>query len=85
MAAERKIWTDQDRLLVLSLYCRLTFGQLHRGRPEVIQLAERMGRSANSVAMKLSNYASLDPEVLDWARRDYPALLTRIACCGNAS
>lgn len=64
MAAERKTWTDQDRLLVLSLYCRLTFGQLHRGRPEVMQLAERMGRSANSVAMKLSNYASLDPEVL---------------------
>ncbi|MCE9663205.1 hypothetical protein LY622_07100 [Halomonas sp. M5N1S17] len=64
MAAERKTWTDQDRLLVLSLYCRLTFGQLHRGRPEVIQLAEQMGRSANSVAMKLSNYASLDPEVL---------------------
>lgn len=64
MAAERKAWTDQDRLLVLSLYCRLTFGQLHRGRSEVIQLAERIGRSANSVAMKLSNYASLDPEVL---------------------
>lgn len=64
MTTERKAWTDQDRLQVLSLYCRLTFGQLHRGRPEVIQLAERMGRSANSVAMKLSNYASLDPEVL---------------------
>lgn len=64
MTAERKAWTDQDRLLVLSLYCRLTFGQLHRGRPEVIHLAERLGRSANSVAMKLSNYASLDPEVL---------------------
>ncbi|CAM3332713.1 hypothetical protein HALO32_01102 [Halomonas lysinitropha] len=64
MAAEIKTWTDRDRLLVLSLYCRLTFGQLHRGRPEVIRLAEQMGRSANSVAMKLSNYASLDPEVL---------------------
>ena len=64
MTTERKAWTDQDRLQVLSLYCCLTFGQLHRGRPEVIDLAQRMGRSANSVAMKLSNYASLDPEVL---------------------
>lgn len=64
MAAERKVWTDQDRLQALALYCRLTFGQLHRHRPEVIRLAEHMGRSANSVAMKLSNYASLDPEVL---------------------
>lgn len=64
MAAERKVWTDQDRLQALALYCRLTFGQLHRHRPEVIRLAEHMERSANSVAMKLSNYASLDPEVL---------------------
>ncbi|MFY0989829.1 HNH endonuclease [Halomonas sp. C05BenzN] len=64
MPTERKAWTDQDRLQALSLYCRLTFGQLHRERPEVIRLAEHMGRSANSVAMKLSNYASLDPEVL---------------------
>ncbi|UYG07104.1 HNH endonuclease [Halomonas sp. M4R1S46] len=63
MVAERQAWTDQDRLQVLSLYCRLTFGQLHKRRPEVIELAERMGRSANSVAMKLTNYASLDPEV----------------------
>ncbi|MBS9403507.1 hypothetical protein KG088_07685 [Halomonas sp. TRM85114] len=64
MASERKSWADQDRLLVLALYCRLTFGQLHHGRPEVIELAKHLGRSANSVAMKLSNYASLDPEVL---------------------
>ncbi|EWH02116.1 HNH endonuclease [Halomonas sp. BC04] len=64
MGTERKAWTDIHRLLALSLYCRLTFGQLHRERSEVIWLAERMGRSASSVAMKLSNYASLDPEVL---------------------
>lgn len=61
--AERKAWSDQDRLQALALYCRLSFGQLHRERPEVIHLAEQMGRSASSVAMKLSNYASLDPEV----------------------
>ncbi|WP_299312010.1 HNH endonuclease [uncultured Halomonas sp.] len=61
--AERKAWSDQDRLQALALYCRLSFGQLHRERPEVIHLAEQMGRSTNSVAMKLSNYASLDPEV----------------------
>lgn len=64
MATERKAWTDQDRLQALSLYCRLTFGQLHRERPEVIRLAELMGRTPNSVAMKLSNFASLDPEVM---------------------
>jgi len=34
--AERKAWSDQDRLQALALYCRLSFGQLHRERPEVI-------------------------------------------------
>ncbi|MFG6177571.1 HNH endonuclease [Halomonas sp. THAF12] len=63
MGVARKAWTDQDRLQVLFLYCQLTFGQLHKRRPEVMVLAERMGRSVNSVAMKLTNYASLDPEV----------------------
>ncbi|MDX1465334.1 MAG: HNH endonuclease [Halomonas sp.] len=72
MAAERKAWTDHERLLALSLYCRLTFGQLHSRRPEVVGLAEHLGRSANSVAMKLTNYASLDPEVLALGKKGLP-------------
>ncbi|MFG6157619.1 HNH endonuclease [Halomonas sp. 1390] len=72
MAAERKAWTDHERLLALSLYCRLTFGQLHSGRPEVVGLAERLERSASSVAMKLTNYASLDPEVLALGKKGLP-------------
>lgn len=64
MPTQRKPWTDRDRLQALSLYCRLTFGQLHQYHPEVIRLAEAMDRSPSSVAMKLSNYASLDPEII---------------------
>ncbi|HEY1170189.1 MAG TPA: HNH endonuclease [Verrucomicrobiae bacterium] len=45
------------------MYRKLTFGQLHARNPVVIQLAERMSRPPGSVAMKLCNFASLDPVV----------------------
>jgi len=48
-------------LIALNLYHKLTFGQLHARNPVIIALAEKFGRSANSVAMKLCNFASLDP------------------------
>ena len=46
--------------MALNLYHKLAFGQLHGRQPAIIALAEKMGRGANSVAMKLSNFASLD-------------------------
>ncbi len=48
-------------LLAFSLYFRLPFGKLHRRNPEVIQLARRIGRTPDAVAMKLVNFASFDP------------------------
>ena len=48
-------------LVALNLYHKLTFGQLHARQPVIIALAEKLGRGANSVAMKLCNFASLDP------------------------
>lgn len=47
-------------MLALELYARTPFGKMHRGNPDVIELAERLGRTPSSVAMKLANYASLD-------------------------
>jgi hypothetical protein len=54
-------WTREELLIVLNLYHKLLFGQMDARQRVIIDLAERMGRSANSVAMKLSNLASLDP------------------------
>ena len=48
-------------LVALNIYHKLTFGQLHARQPVIMALAEKLGRGANSVAMKLSNLASLDP------------------------
>lgn len=48
-------------ILALSLYLKLPFGKMHKGNPEVIALASKIGRTPNSVALRLVNYAACDP------------------------
>lgn len=57
---ERKGWTREELILAMNLYCKLPFGQLRHGNPEVIRLAAAMGRTPSSVSMKLCNFASFD-------------------------
>ena len=40
---------------------RLPFGRLHKGNPEIINLANQIGRTSNAMAMKACNFANLDP------------------------
>jgi putative restriction endonuclease len=54
-------WKREELLIVLNLYHKLRFGQFDARQPVIIDLAQRMGRTPGSVAMKLSNLASLDP------------------------
>jgi predicted restriction endonuclease len=54
-------WTREHFLIALNLYCKLPFGKLDKGNPIIKEAAGRMGRTANSLAMKLCNFASLDP------------------------
>jgi Predicted restriction endonuclease len=60
MATGRR-WRREELLVALNLYHKLTFGQLHARQPAIIALAEKLGRGSNSLAMKLCNFASLDP------------------------
>ncbi len=60
MAAGKR-WTREELLIALNFYHKLTFGQLHARQPVIVTLADKLGRGANSVAMKLCNFASLDP------------------------
>lgn len=53
-------WTREHFLIALNLYCKLPFGKLHKGNPIIIDVAEKMGRTPSSLAMKLCNFASLD-------------------------
>jgi putative restriction endonuclease len=54
-------WTRDQRLVALNLYCKLPFGKLHKGNPIIKEVALKMGRTPSSLALKLCNFASLDP------------------------
>jgi predicted restriction endonuclease len=54
-------WTREHSLIALNLYRKLLFGQFHHNNPLIVDVATRMGRTPSSLAMKLSNLASLDP------------------------
>ncbi len=62
-------WSVEETKLALYLYFQLPFGQLHSGNPEIRKLASLLGRSNASVAMKLCNFASLDPKVTSSGRK----------------
>ncbi len=58
---KRNLWTKEELILALNLYLKIPFGKIHHGNPKIIHLANLIGRSANSVSMRLSNFASVDP------------------------
>jgi DNA (cytosine-5)-methyltransferase 1 len=61
-------WTKEQLKLAFHLYCQLPFGRLHSRNPEIIQLAKLIGRTPGAVAMKLVNFASLDPAITSTGR-----------------
>lgn len=61
MKAGQKLWSRDESILAINLYCKLPFGRMHSRNPEIVKLAALIGRSPNSVAYKLVNFASLDP------------------------
>lgn len=63
-----RAWTRDELIVAINLYSRLTFGQLHARNPLIVETAAKMGRSPNSVAMKLCNLASFDPAVTSRGR-----------------
>ncbi|GAA0793229.1 HNH endonuclease [Marinobacterium sediminicola] len=62
-------WTPEQVKLAFHLYCQLPFGRLHHSNPEIIALAELIGRTPSAVAMKLTNLASLDPAIIASGRK----------------
>lgn len=61
-------WTREQLKLAFHLYCQLPFGKIHSRNREVIELASLIGRTPSAVAMKLVNFASLDPAITGTGR-----------------
>ena len=54
--------------LILNLYLKLPYGQLDHRTPAIIELANLMGRSANTFSIRLNDYSSCDPQIQDSGR-----------------
>lgn len=63
MKPGQRLWTRDELLLAINLYCKLTFGQMHSRNPAIIELAGLLNRTPSSIALKLVNFASLDPSL----------------------
>ena len=58
---ERKLWSREELILVFNLYLKLPFGKMHTRTPEIIEMANLIGRTVNSIAIRLTNFAACDP------------------------
>ncbi|MGE0650898.1 MAG: HNH endonuclease [Alphaproteobacteria bacterium] len=59
--ARGKPWQREETLQAIELYCLTPFGRIHRRNPEIIALARSLDRTPDSIALKMVNFAHLDP------------------------
>jgi putative restriction endonuclease len=60
MKPGQRLWTRDELLLAINLYCKLTFGRMHSRNLEIMALAGLISRTPDAVALKLVNFASID-------------------------
>jgi putative restriction endonuclease len=57
----RKNWSREELIVAFNLYCKTPFTKINTGNKSIMALAAIIGRSPSSVALKLANFARLDP------------------------
>jgi hypothetical protein len=65
----RKDWSREQLVVALKLYCEIPFGKMHSRNPEIVHFANLINRTPSALAMKLTNFASLDPEIRSSGRK----------------
>lgn len=60
---DNKPWSHQENLVVFNLYGKIPFGKMHRSNSEICTLASVLGRTPSSIAMRLVNFAAMDPSL----------------------
>ena len=56
-------WTKEQTIVALNLYCKIPFNRVSSTHPDILRIAKIIGRSANSVKMKIGNFGIFDPEL----------------------
>lgn len=63
MKKDDQRWTREQTIVAFNLYCKIPFSRVTSSHPEIIKIASIIGRSVNSVKMKIGNFGSFDPEL----------------------
>lgn len=69
-------WSREETILALDLYLKINFSKIGKDNVEIIRLANLIGRTPSSVAMKICNIASFDPLIKKGIYRDYQMLVS---------
>jgi hypothetical protein len=69
MAKQNLRWSREELLVAFNIYCQTPFGKLHSRNPDIVRVAAVLGRTPSSLAMKLVNFASLDPSITSTGRK----------------
>jgi putative restriction endonuclease len=56
-----RLWTKEELILAFNLYLKIPFGKTHSTNKDIIHLANLINRTPSSVALRLANFASVDP------------------------
>jgi len=57
----KRNWTREELILAFNLYWKLDFGKMHSRTPEVIHLGKITNRTPSAIAIRLTNFAHIDP------------------------
>ncbi len=61
-------WTHDEELIAFKLYCEIPFGEIRKSNEKIIAVASSLNRTPSSLVMRLSNFASLDPKIVESGR-----------------
>lgn len=56
-------WNREETILAFDLYCRVPFSKISKTNPDIIELANLLGRTPSSVGLKMANLAHFDKEL----------------------
>lgn len=57
----QSLWTGDELILAINLYCKLPFGKTHKTNAAIVELAKLIGCSLLSEVLKLGNFIIFDP------------------------
>ncbi len=59
--AKGNLWTKEELIIAFNLYLKIPFAKISTRNKDVIHLANLIGRTPSSIALRLVNFASVDP------------------------